>query len=70
LLAYPNVVATVHTAGVSHEGRHKVASMAADQVVELLRGDRPTRLVNPEVWETFVQRHALAGNAMAPPAAA
>jgi D-3-phosphoglycerate dehydrogenase len=70
LLAYPNVVATFHTAGVSHEGRHNVASMAADQVVEVLRGDRPARLVNPEVWETFVRRHALAANALALPATA
>ncbi|MEH3087982.1 MAG: hydroxyacid dehydrogenase [Xylophilus ampelinus] len=56
LLALPNVVATFHTAGVSHEGRRNVASMAAEQVVAMLGGVRPERLVNPEVWDTFVQR--------------
>jgi D-3-phosphoglycerate dehydrogenase / 2-oxoglutarate reductase len=56
LLALDNVVATFHTAGVSHEGRRNVAAMAADQVIQLLRGEHPARLVNPEVWEVFQQR--------------
>lgn len=58
LLALPNVVATYHTAGVSHEGRRNVAAMGADQVVDLLRGRTPPRLVNPEVWDRFLARHA------------
>lgn len=58
LLALPNVVATFHTAGVSHEGRRNVASMAAEQIVQVLAGERPPRLVNPEVWERFVERRA------------
>lgn len=56
LLALDNVVATFHTAGVSHEGRHNVALMAAEQIVGMLRGDLPPRLVNPEVWERFTAR--------------
>ncbi len=56
LLALENVVATFHTAGVSHEGRHNVAAMAADQIVGMLGGLRPPRLVNPEVWGIFVER--------------
>ena len=60
LLALDNVVATFHTAGVSHEGRRNVASMAADQIVQLLGGARPPRLVNPQVWEAFQQRRARA----------
>jgi len=66
LLALDNVVATFHTAGVSHEGRHNVASLAAEQVVHLLGGGTPPRLVNPEVWERFVQRR----NAISVPVAA
>ena len=46
------------SAGVSHEGRHNVAAMAADQIVQLLAGERPPRLVNPEVWDVFLQRRA------------
>lgn len=61
LLSLDNVVATFHTAGVSHEGRHNVASMAAEQIVQLVAGARPPRLVNPEVWDLFVMRrdHAM-----------
>ncbi len=56
LLGLDNVVATFHTAGVSHEGRHNVASMAAHQIIAMLRGERPARLVNPEVWDRFTAR--------------
>jgi D-3-phosphoglycerate dehydrogenase / 2-oxoglutarate reductase len=56
LLSFPNVVATHHTAGVSHEGRANIAGMAAEQIVGLFRGERPPRLVNPEVWERFAAR--------------
>lgn len=56
LLALDNVVATFHTAGVSHEGRRNVASMAAEQIAQMAAGGRPPRLVNPEVWGRFVER--------------
>lgn len=56
LLALPNVIATFHTAGVTHEARHKIAVMGSEQVVAALRGERPPRLVNPEVWERVHQR--------------
>ena len=48
LLKMPNVVATYHTAGVTHEARRNIAGMAAEQIVGLLKGERPPRLVNPE----------------------
>ena len=57
LLALPNVVATFHTAGVSHEGRSNVASMSAEQIVGLFRGVTPPRMVNPEVWTQFLARY-------------
>jgi D-3-phosphoglycerate dehydrogenase len=56
LLGLPNVVATFHTGGVSHEARRNVASMAAEQIVEVARGQRPPRLINPQAWPRFVQR--------------
>ena len=56
LLSLDNVVATFHTAGVSHEGRHNVAAMAASQIIDMFKGVRAPRIVNPEVWDTFVQR--------------
>lgn len=56
LLALPNVFATFHTAGVTHEARRNMAVIAAEQVLGLLRGERPPRLVNPEAWPQVLAR--------------
>ncbi|MBO1112416.1 hydroxyacid dehydrogenase [Bordetella petrii] len=56
LLTLPNVVSTYHTAGVTHEGRRKVATMAAEQIVALCAGALPGRIVNPEVLPAFQRR--------------
>ena len=58
LLALENVFATFHVAGVTHEGRRNVAAISAEQIVGLLSGERPPRLINPEVWPEFEQRRA------------
>jgi len=58
LLAMDNVYATFHVAGVTHEARRNVAAIAAEQILTLLAGQRPPRLINPEVWPTFEQRWA------------
>ncbi|MBC5767293.1 hydroxyacid dehydrogenase [Ramlibacter albus] len=58
LLAMDNVYATYHTAGVTYEARRNMAAVAADQIAGVLRGERPPRLVNPEVWPAFEQRRA------------
>jgi len=60
LLALDNVIATFHTAGVSHEGRRNVARMAAEQILQIAHGERPPRLANPEVWDVFQKRRAQA----------
>ena len=56
LLAMDNVYGTFHTAGVTHEARRNVASIAAEQIAGLLSGGRPPRLVNPQVWPAYEQR--------------
>jgi D-3-phosphoglycerate dehydrogenase len=56
LLGLPNVVATYHTAGVTHEARHNIAVMGSEQIVQALSGAKPPRLVNPEVWPAFQAR--------------
>jgi D-3-phosphoglycerate dehydrogenase len=33
-----------------------MASIAAEQIVGILKGGRPPRLVNPEVWPAYVAR--------------
>ncbi len=57
LLGMTNVIATYHTAGVTHEARRNVAVMGSAQIIEVLRGGRPPRFVNPEVWPAFVERY-------------
>ncbi len=56
LLAFPTVVATYHTAGVTTEARRNMADISAEQIVGLLQGEHPPRLVNPEVWSTYAAR--------------
>ena len=58
LLALDNVFATYHTAGVTHEARRNIAAMGAEQIVGLVRGEKPPRLVNPEAWADFRARVA------------
>ena len=58
LLAMDNVYATFHTAGVTHECRRDVAAMGAEQIVQVLQGARPPRLVNPQVWGAYEERRA------------
>ncbi|HET7401593.1 MAG TPA: hydroxyacid dehydrogenase, partial [Usitatibacter sp.] len=56
LLQLPNVFATYHTAGVTHEARRNLAILGSEQIVRLARGDKPPRLVNPQAWEAFTKR--------------
>jgi D-3-phosphoglycerate dehydrogenase len=57
LLALDNVIASFHTAGVTHQARRKIAEIGSAQIIEVLRGGRPPRFVNPEVWPAFVERY-------------
>ncbi len=58
LLGRDNVVATYHTAGVTQEARRRMARIASDQLIKVLRGERPSRLINPEVWPRYCERYA------------
>jgi D-3-phosphoglycerate dehydrogenase len=56
LLAFDNVLVSPHTAGVTHESRANIARIAAEQMLNILDGQRPERLLNPEVWPAYVAR--------------
>lgn len=56
LLGFVNVIATNHTAGVTHDSRHNMADWNAQQVAGIFRGERPPRLVNPDAWERYARR--------------
>lgn len=58
LLAFDNVIATYHTAGVTFDSRTAMAEWNAEQVAGILEGERPPRLVNPQAWERFAARYA------------
>lgn len=56
LLHHEKVIATYHSAGVTHEARRRMATWAAEQLSALVRGGTPPRMVNPEVWPRFRAR--------------
>jgi len=56
LLKFDNVLVSPHTAGATEESRENMARFAAEQVLEILDGKRPPRLVNPEVWPAYRAR--------------
>lgn len=56
LLAFDNVIASPHTAGVTHEARANIGRIAAEQLLDALDGRRPPRIVNPEVWPRYAER--------------
>ncbi len=51
LLRAPNVVLTPHLGGYTREATARAARLAAEQVLTVLRGERPPHVVNPEVFE-------------------
>ena len=51
LFEMENVVLAPHIASASHETRLKMCMMAADNLLAVLKGQRPPNLVNPEVWD-------------------
>ncbi len=51
LFEIENVVLAPHIASASHETRLKMCTMAADNLLAVLKGQRPPNLVNPEVWD-------------------
>ena len=56
LLAFDNLIATYHTAGITHDSRNNMANWNAQQVAGILRGERPPRLINPDAWGRYGER--------------
>jgi phosphoglycerate dehydrogenase-like enzyme len=46
LLALPTVIATSHVAGVTHQSAERMATLSAENVLAVLRGERPPYPVN------------------------
>lgn len=56
LLQFDNVVASPHTAGVTREARDNIARFAAEQMLDVLDGKPPSRVLNPQVWPAYAAR--------------
>jgi D-3-phosphoglycerate dehydrogenase / 2-oxoglutarate reductase len=50
LLNLENVVCTSHVAGVSEEAHRNIGLVVADEMLRVLRGEKPTVLGNPDLW--------------------
>ncbi|HBC06229.1 MAG TPA: 3-phosphoglycerate dehydrogenase [Rhodospirillaceae bacterium] len=55
---FDNVLLSPHNAGVTYECNYNMAKAAADQWVTILRGEKPPRLKNPDVWDRYTERFA------------
>ena len=51
LLFMDNVLATPHLSSFTNEGRARMGIGVAEQVLQVLRGERPRFMANPQVWE-------------------
>jgi D-3-phosphoglycerate dehydrogenase len=58
LLRLDNVMVSPHTAGITRQSRHNIAKIAAEQMLDILDGKKPPRLLNPEVWGVYCNRFA------------
>lgn len=50
LLHRDDVIATPHIAGATIAGKNRLWTIAITQALQVLRGERPESLANPEVW--------------------
>lgn len=51
LVGMENVILTPHIASATWESRNEMGRLAVEAVLQTLRGDKPSTIVNPEVWE-------------------
>ena len=56
LMQFDNVLISPHTAGVTHESRTNITTIAVEQLLGVFDGKRPPRLLNPGVWPLFCER--------------
>jgi D-3-phosphoglycerate dehydrogenase len=56
LMRFNNVIVSPHNAGITRQSRHNIAKIAAEQLLDILDGTKPPRLLNPEVWPVYRER--------------
>ena len=50
LLNLPNVICTPHVAGLSETAVRNIATQVAEEILRVLRGEKPKVLGNPDRW--------------------
>lgn len=53
LYNFENVILSPHLAGVTPEASLAAAVSAANQILQVLQGEKPPYMINPEVWNLF-----------------
>jgi D-3-phosphoglycerate dehydrogenase / 2-oxoglutarate reductase len=56
LLKLDNALLTPHVAGLTTESSRAMGTGTARQIRQLMAGERPEHLVNPEVWDRYLAR--------------
>ena len=56
LLSFENVLASPHTAAMTHESAQKAMTGAAEQWRQIMNGEFPPRCVNPKAWPHYAER--------------
>jgi len=51
-----NVVVSSHVAGVTQEATRRASMQVAEEMLRVLRGEKPDVLVNPDVWSRLRPR--------------
>ncbi|WP_372618034.1 hydroxyacid dehydrogenase [Falsiroseomonas sp.] len=57
-----NVLLTPHAAGLTRESVTEMSRIATEEVVRILRGDRPVNFINPEAWQAARERRHRLGH--------
>ena len=55
-LGLDNMVLTAHVGGLTQESMRRLSIGSAQEVVRLLRDEKPVNFVNPEVWDKHLER--------------
>ncbi|HRO60369.1 MAG TPA: NAD(P)-dependent oxidoreductase, partial [Burkholderiaceae bacterium] len=58
LLALDSVIATPHLAGITKQSMRRMSELAVDQILQMLDGQPPSHLVNPQVLPAASERRA------------
>ena len=53
---FDNIILSPHVAGVTVEASKELALSAANQILQVFRGEKPTNIVNPEAWHLLQRR--------------